>query len=126
MRAFSRTPDRHWLFYGAIDKGHKSKENRMTIGLASLRLDGFVSLSADREIGKFTIRPFELEGTSLEINVDASGGEVLTEIPDAGGRPIPGFTRADCVVASDVDQLRLQPTWREHKISPRSAGRRCV
>ena len=107
--------DRHWLFYGAMDKGHKSKENRMTIGLASLRLDGFVSLSADQKVGQITTRPFKLGGSSLEINVDASGGEVLTEILDAGGRPIPGFTQADCVAASDVDQLRLQPTWREHK-----------
>ena len=33
--------DRHWLYYGAMDKGHKNLENRMSIGLATLRLDRF-------------------------------------------------------------------------------------
>jgi len=106
--------DRHWLFYGAMDKGHKDKENRMTIGLATLRLDGFVSLAAGQEPGMVTTKPFKLNGSKLEVNVDASGGEFSVEVQDATGQPIPGFARQDCREIKGIDELRLQPKWARH------------
>ena len=106
--------DRHWLYYGAMDKGHKNKENRMTIGLATLRLDGFASLSAGPDAGMVTTKPFKLEGNELEVNVDASGGQVSVEVQDDAGRPIPGFTRQDCQAIKSNDGVRLQPKWARH------------
>ena len=104
-----------WMVWDAALRGHKSLENRMTVGVATLRLDGFVSRSAGETPATLTTRPFELEGGSLEVNVDASRGQVCVELLDTAGRPIPGFTRADCEVASQVDELRLEPRWKKHE-----------
>ena len=105
--------DRHWLYYGAMDRGHKDLENRMSIGLATLRLDGFVSLEAGPEPGTISTRPFELEGRELELNIDASRGAVAVEVQDVEGRPLPGFAMADCQEIKGIDELRLQPGWAE-------------
>ena len=106
--------DRHWLYYGGMDKGHKNKEDQMAIGLATLRLDGFVSLSADNRPGAVTTRPFKLEGSKLEVNVDASQGWVCVEVLDSAGQPIPGFAGTDCRHIKGVDKLRLEPKWKSH------------
>ena len=103
--------DRHWLYYGAMDRGHKDPDNRMSIGLATLRLDGFVALGAGAESGSVLTRPFVLEGRGLELNLDASFGRVAVEVQDAEGRPLPGLTLADCQVLGGVDALRCQPRW---------------
>merc|ERR1719161_1280965 len=38
--------DRHWIFYGGMSERHYSRGRHMAIGLAMLRLDGFVGLQA--------------------------------------------------------------------------------
>jgi hypothetical protein len=103
--------DRHWLYYGGMSKGHKNEDDQMAIGLATLRLDGFVSLSAADEPGTITTRPFKVEGRQLELNIDASQGQVSVEILDAAERPIPGFARQDCRSSERIDELRFQPRW---------------
>ena len=105
--------NRHWLYYGAMDKGHKDLENYMSIGLATLRLDGFVSLEAGSEPGEVATRPFKLQGRGLELNVDASRGRVLVEILDEVGGPIAGFTQEEFQDIGGRDELRLQPRWSE-------------
>ena len=104
--------DRHWLYYGGMSKGHKNEDDQMSIGLATLRLDGFVSLAAADKPGAITTRPFRVEGSRLELNVDASRGQVSVEVLDAAGHPIPGFTRQDCRSGERVDELRFQPGWK--------------
>jgi hypothetical protein len=106
--------DRHWLYYGAMDKGHKDLENRMSIGLATLRLDGFVSLEAGPEAGVITTKPFILVGSQLELNVETPQGQISIEVLDATDQPIPGFAKADCQDIKGVDELRLRPKWRRH------------
>ncbi len=106
--------DCHWLYYGGMDKGHKNKDDQMAIGLATLRLDGFVSLSADNKPGVVTTRPFKLEGSKLEVNVNAAQGQVCVEVLDAVGQPIPGFTRKDCRNIEGVDELRFEPKWKSY------------
>jgi hypothetical protein len=103
--------DRHWLYYGAMDKGHKDKDNRMSIGLATLRLDGFVSFEAGDDPGAITTKPFVVEGRKLELNVDAADGVALVEVLAADGAPIPGFAEDACRPLRDVDGLRLAPEW---------------
>ena len=103
--------DRHWLHYGAMDRGHKDRQNRMSIGAATLRLDGFVSLEAGPDAGTVTTRPFVLEGRGLELNLDASRGEAAVEIQDAEGRALPGFAIPDCRAIRGVDALRQRAEW---------------
>jgi hypothetical protein len=47
----------------------------------------------------------------MTLNVDASNGEVKVQVLDAEGRPIPGFTAADCRPARG-DALAVAVRWR--------------
>jgi hypothetical protein len=63
----------------------------------TLRVDGFVSVNAPGKGGEFTTRPLSFAGRELEMNFSTSiVGGVQVEIQDAGGRPVPGYTLADC------------------------------
>jgi len=62
------------------------------IFLARLRLDGFASLRAADAVGLVLTRPITVDGATLRINAQATGGEIRAEIRDAEtGRAIPGF-----------------------------------
>ena len=66
----------------------------------SLRLDGFASVHAGADPGEWTTRPMVFVGDRLELNLATSAaGEVLVEVQDAEGQPIPGFTFADAIPA---------------------------
>ena len=64
------------------------------IGLATLRLDGFVSLKAGKEGGQVTTKTLELSD-SLTVNADVRG-ELRVEIVGEQGRAIKGFSETDC------------------------------
>ena len=68
------------------------------VGLATLRLDGFVSVQpqSDEETGVLTTRPFVFVGNEILVNTDARRGSLRVEVLDADGQPIPGFTDQDC------------------------------
>ena len=108
--------DRHWLYYGGANERHGDPQVHFprthAIGLATLRLDGFICLEANDEPGVVVTRPFRLEGDKLEVNVDAHDGRVMVEVLDAAGDPIPGFSGGDATQYKAIDQLRLEPRWR--------------
>jgi len=62
-----------------------------------LRTDGFTSLHASHEGGEVLTKPFTFTGRRLMLNyaTSASGG-LRVEIQDPAGRPLEGFTLADC------------------------------
>jgi hypothetical protein len=61
------------------------------------RIDGFVSLHASFAGGEVLTKPLVFEGDQLAINFSTSAaGGVRVQIEDTDGRPIPGFTLADC------------------------------
>jgi hypothetical protein len=63
----------------------------------SLRLDGFISISAPFKGGELITKPFIFSGKSLEINfVSSAAGGVQIEIQDKNGKPISGFSLDDC------------------------------
>ena len=63
----------------------------------TLRLDGFVSVRAPLAGGQLVTKPLIFEGKELMMNFSTSAaGSVQVEIQDAGGKPIGGFTLADC------------------------------
>jgi hypothetical protein len=107
--------DKHWIYYiGGPERHAVEKGFEGAIGLAWLRLDGFVGLEARGFEGTVQTRTFSLEGRALEVNVDAGRGGLVVEILDESGRPIPGYARADAEVSRAVDHLRLRPRWRGH------------
>ena len=74
----------------------------------TLRIDGFASLHADYAGGEMTTKPFTFTGKALHLNLaTGAAGSVAVEIQDAGGKPLPGFTLADCKAISydDIDRV---------------------
>ena len=94
---------RHW------DSYHGDPTDTSAIGLATLRLDGFVSVDAGAEEGTLTTRPLVFIGDALEVNAIADGGSIAVEAVDLDGNPIEGFARVDCEpVTGDAVQHLLR------------------
>ncbi|MBI2926032.1 MAG: hypothetical protein HYY24_10035 [Verrucomicrobia bacterium] len=113
--------DQHWLYYCGAKERHDIYRVRegltrwqCALGLATLRLDGFVCLEAKDKPGVVVTKPFKLEGRRVEINVAAPNGEASVEVLDAAGNPLAGFTEEDATSLRAVDGLRLQPRWPAH------------
>jgi hypothetical protein len=107
------------IYYGGWDNLHDSKERRRgNIGLATLRLNGFVSLDAT-DTGSITTRTMRNASGSLLVNVNASRGSLRAELLGVDGNPIPGYTANDCLpVQSDGLEELIQ--WRDHSKLPES------
>jgi hypothetical protein len=109
--------DRHWLYYVGLAKNHRGEWSpelqgpRGGIGLATLRVDGFVSLAAGEEPGRVVTKPFKLEGEAVEVNVDAADGEIRIELLDGSGQPLAGYSGDAAATYRNVDELRLSPRW---------------
>jgi len=90
--------DEIWVYYTAINTTHGGPlpPKRITIGRASWRLDGFVSLDAGHEGGLVETVPLNVSGDRLEINADASKGSLSVAVLSADGKPQSGFSKDDC------------------------------
>lgn len=63
----------------------------------SLRIDGFVSLHAPLAGGALLTRSLKFSGARLGLNVSTSAaGTVRVELQEDNGKPLPGFSLADC------------------------------
>ncbi len=63
----------------------------------TLRLDGFVSLHAPMGGGEVITPPLKFSGSQLTLNFATSAaGSVRIELQDSTGKPIDGFSLADC------------------------------
>lgn len=82
------------------------------VGLAKLRLDGFVSVAAGDAPGTLTTRPLVILGDTLEVNADATGGSLTVEALDAEGNTIAGFGSADCAPIT-TDSVRHTARWKD-------------
>ena len=107
--------EKHWIYYAGGNERHGTEETRFdrqhAIGLATMRLDGFVALTAGNQFGTVLTRPFKLEGERLSVNIDATRGEASVELLDAAGKPIDGFAGGAAARVQNVDQLRWEPRW---------------
>ena len=111
--------DRHYLYYCGMSErfGHDDPRGAMGVGLATLRLDGFVCLQANEEPGTVVTKPFKLEGKKLQVNVDASRGDLSLEILDADGNRRQGFSGSRAPTYRGIDELRFEPTWPDRDLS---------
>jgi hypothetical protein len=85
------------------------------IGLATLRLDGFVSVDA-AAAGTMTTKKFVFIGDTLEVNANAKGGSIVVEAIDAKGKVIEGFSKTDCTPIT-TDSVRHVLKWKGQKDS---------
>ena len=104
--------DEHWIYYGGMPERHYSRGRDLKIGLAKLRLDGFICLEAKDTPGTVVTKAFKLEGNELGVNVDAKEGWVRIELLDANSKAIGGFSGKAAKQYKGVDELRLKPQWK--------------
>ncbi len=72
------------------------------------RTDGFVAVHADYQPGELLTKLLTFDGKNLTVNISSSAaGGGFVEIQDAGGKPIPGFTLADCIELNTDDLARV-------------------
>jgi len=101
-----------------VGKEHNGRPLRGdALGLARLRLDGFVSVQAGAAEGSLTTRPLRCSGGELRVNADAAGGSLQVEAITLYGAPIPGFTRSDCILI-DSDSTDHPVRWKGGKLDP--------
>lgn len=63
----------------------------------TLRIDGFVSVSAPMSGGELVTRLLIFNGSKLVLNFSSSAaGGIQVEVQDVNGTPVPGFTLNDC------------------------------
>ncbi|MFZ4764778.1 MAG: sialidase family protein, partial [Roseimicrobium sp.] len=83
---------------GIAPDGHRGMYTGGSIGLATLRRDGFASMDATGKTGELTTRPVSFKGHHLFVNVAAPQGGLRVEILDVAGKvlatsePITGDT----------------------------------
>jgi hypothetical protein len=110
------TADEIRIYYGGFNVLHSEHQpnERAAIGLARVRLDGFVSVDGGPIGGSLTTNVFEFQGRRLEVNADASHGQLEVEVLDRASQPVSGFGRAECV-ALRGDSLRHEVHWRDER-----------
>ncbi len=110
------------------------QQHGYAIGLAKMRLDGFVSMDGYEPEGTLTTTPLRHEGDRLQVNARAPQrsfggegtpespyGELRVEVLDEGGRAVEGFTAADSDGFTG-DELRHVATWNGSPDLGRMAG----
>jgi len=108
------------IYYGGWDGPHNTSRRRSGIGLASLRKQGFVSLDAGESPGVVTTEPFTPTNQPLVVNADAEGGTVRVELLGDDGKPLPGYSAAECEpLTGDGVEQRIR--WRNHDTPPADA-----
>ena len=93
-----------------------------SIGLATLRRDGFASMDAGDAVGTLTTRPIRFKGKHLFVNADAKGGSLTVEVLDAKGKAIKPFSRGNCLPVS-TDKTLEPIRWKSGDDFSRLAGK---
>ncbi len=89
----------------------------------TLRLDGFVSVSAPMKGGELVTKPITFTGSKLALNFSSSAaGSVRVEIQDADGKPLPGFALDECEETFG-DSIEREIAWKSGKDVSALAGK---
>jgi len=101
-----------YIYYGGYARGHKVERNsERQIGLVRLKRDRYVAREAGTAPGFLQTRLVTMGGNTLALNVDAGKGSVRAQAEDERGKPIQGFTFADCQPIRD-DSLNAAIRWK--------------
>ncbi|HPZ96581.1 MAG TPA: immunoglobulin domain-containing protein [Phycisphaerae bacterium] len=111
------------IYYGACDDVHGTATKRLNcnIGLATLRKDGFASLTAGTNTGWVMTRPLDGLTGQLHVNYQAAGGWLKVEVLDANYAVIPGYGEADCIPLTG-DSIDEVVAWNGGSELPASSG----
>lgn len=81
-----------------------------SVGLVTLRRDGFVSLHA-KEAGEMTTKPLVFSGGHFFVNADCGTGRMRVAVLDEEGRAISGYGKEDCHAVT-VDKVTQSLSWK--------------
>ncbi len=112
--------DRLFFYYGAFPGRHNegAKFPRATIGLATLRLDGFCSMHAGTQEGWLLSRREGMTTPRVAVNASVRpGGSLTAELLDKDNKPLAGFARGDCVPFTG-DSVRHTLVWKTAQFAP--------
>ena len=105
--------DEIWIYYAGFSGLHwatgRGELQGGAVGLAKLRLDGFISIDPGGS-GTLTTKLLTTSGDCLIVNANARYGLVRVEVLDADGKPIEGFSKDDADPITD-DSVRHTVTW---------------
>ena len=110
-------------FSGIAPDGSRHHYAGASIGIASLRRDGFASMNGAGKTRTLTTRAVKFDGSYLFVNVDCPKGELYIEVLDENGKVIAPFSKDNCKpicidstkqllewkTANDLSKLRNMP-----------------
>ena len=107
------------IWYGGFNGLHGTSLSAMSgsIGLATLRKDGFASLDAGATTGTVLTKTLSGAGGPLEVNYQAVGGSLQVEVLDQNNNMLPGYSQADCVALTS-GSVTQAVTWATHAALP--------
>jgi hypothetical protein len=111
--------DEWWFYYFGGNSPPNlpfQKDTKWGIGLAKIRKEGFVSMTAPAGGGVIITRLLKWPGGDLLVNCDASAGEMRVRVSDQQRRPFPGFNYADCVPFTG-NRVRHKMAWKKNALS---------
>lgn len=106
--------DEWWIYFGGTDGRHHEREPVPGIGLARMRREGFASLRSPAGGGFVVTKTFECPDGTLQLNADASGGQITIQVTDYERNVVPGFEQSSPVT---TDGIRLPVTWEGASLS---------
>lgn len=114
----TRVGDELWIYIGVAPAAHNNPDiqpgpgqQKRAIGLAKIRVDGFVSMDARETLGGALLtKPFTASRSRLFVNANASGGSIRAEVLDSEGQPIPGLTSGECIPVA-ADRVEQEIRW---------------
>ena len=101
-------------FSGIAPDGSKGMYTGASIGMATLRRDGFASMEAGSKKGVLLTRPVVFTGKHLFVNVNTAEGELLVEVLDENGKKVKGLGATDCMPVR-VNSTLQQIKWKNDK-----------
>ncbi|MFA7005213.1 MAG: glycosyl hydrolase family 32, partial [Verrucomicrobiia bacterium] len=118
--------DKLWFpymaFSGIAPSGKRGMYSGGSIGMATLRRDGFASMDAGKKPATLTTRPIKFSGEHLFVNLDAPQGELRVEVLTLENKNYGPFTAEKCVPIRG-DSTRQRVTWRGAESLARASGK---
>jgi hypothetical protein len=111
--------DETWVYYTALTTGHGAPipPKQISIGRASWRRHGYVSLDAGPDGGRIETLPLKLASPTLLVNADAGRGKLRVALLESDGRPIAGYGLDDCEPLR-ADATRWPVQWKSANSAP--------
>jgi hypothetical protein len=101
-----------WYYpYNGWDAGHNTEVRDGKIGLATIRKEGWAAAVGDATAPVLRTAAAAWFGGDLEVNADASAGQIRVRVLDSGAAEVTGYGYADMTAAITTDATTHTVTW---------------